>query len=445
MSLPRYILKNPKLSDDEKKGAVAKLESLGESFPEMFNKSNTPVYLWWDKFKHKASIEGVSAEEAWFLTNQVRGYISSQTPIKAEEGGYFKWVRLPCTDEYLHRIDMHAGGNIVSRPSNDNQLIVRGIIEEAIASSQLEGAHTTRARAKKMILEGAEPRNESERMILNNYRTITAIEDDYKNSDLSLDMIFELHRMLTDGTIPSDEQGRLRTDQDEIVVQGNIGNEKYITHVPPNENFLSEEIKRLIDYANDKESGGFTHPVIKAIFLHFWIGYLHPFTDGNGRIARALFYWYLLKKNYWAMMYLPISTVIKKAPVQYAMAYIYSEQNNNDVTYFYDFHIRKIIESLQNFTEYVEKKKKKDQQLDKVLDENIILNDRQRRLIHYLLSNDYANTSVSSHAEINNISRQTAASDLKKLEGMQFVLSRREGKYVRYYSTEKLKRIKEKL
>lgn len=42
----------------------------------------------------------------------------------------------------------------------------------------------------------------------------------------------------------------------------------------------------------------FIHPAIRAIILHFWLGYDHPFVDGNGRTARALFYWAMLRQNY---------------------------------------------------------------------------------------------------------------------------------------------------
>ena len=72
--------------------------------------------------------------------------------------------------------------------------------------------------------------------------------------------------------------------------------QKYIYHIPPKENFLKEQMVDFIKYANDEGDEGFMHPILKAILIHFWIGYLHPFYDGNGRIARALFYWYLLKK-----------------------------------------------------------------------------------------------------------------------------------------------------
>ncbi len=116
-------------------------------------------------------------------------------------------------------------------------------------------------------------------------------------------------------------------------------------------------MEKLIQFSNDEpENATFIHPVIKAIIIHFWIGYLHPFTDGNGRLARLLFYWYLIKEGYWAFVYLPISKAIKLSPKQYSMAYIYSEQDDNDMTYFIDYNIKKIKLAVREFKKYLEKK-----------------------------------------------------------------------------------------
>jgi Fic family protein len=275
-------------------------------------------------------------------------------------------------------------------------------------------------------------------MILNNFKTMTAICDDFKHKELSLEMLFEMHSMLTYNTVPESEQNRLREDSDEIIVQGQIGNEIYVTHEPPTNSFVVKKINELIDYANDKNDKKFTHPIVKAVFLHFWIGYLHPFTDGNGRLARALFYWYLLRKEYWSFMYLPISTIIKKAPMQYAMAYIYSEQDELDITYFFDFHTKKIIQAIDEFETFLDVKVKENIQIEQVVSESFNLNDRQKQLIFYLISDKDPSVSVSSHMTLHNVSRQTASKDISILEKKGLVIPQRSGKFIKYFPSEKL-------
>lgn len=441
----QFNLEKPDLSKTNRQKPFEELGRNPTKYREIYENSNEPEYIYWDKFKYKFPDADLKTEEQWYLIRQLRNVSAVQTKIKAKGGEHFRWIRLSSTDEFLHRIDMLAGGQLFPHSSltttSRQTFINRGIIEEAIASSQLEGAHTTRAAARKMIVEKREPRNESERMIVNNYKTINAIEQEYKNEPLTLDLLFEIHRMLTFETIDRSEQGRLRKNQDKIVVTGQIGFKEYTTHTPPDEQFLHQEMEKLILYANDNSGDRFVHPIIKAIFLHFWIGYLHPFTDGNGRIARALFYWYLLRKGYWTFMYLPISTVIKKAPIQYAMAYIYSEQDNNDITYFYDFHIKKIIAALEDFKVYLDKKINENKQVDKLIQQDLTLNERQKQLIHYFLSDEKPSTTISSYAILNAIARQTAARDLKELARTGLVASKRDGKYVRYHPTSKLKSI----
>ena len=404
---------------------------------------NEPRYLYWDEVKYKPTPKNLNSIEYWFLVKQLRKLLSTPTPIKAENGNFFKWVRLTYTDEYLHEIDMHTGGQIFATYeilSQDikQKFLSRGVIEEAIASSQLEGAHTTRAVAKKMILEKRKPRNESEKMIMNNYITMSSLEEDFKNEELSEKTLFDLHAMITKDTLSRDKQYRYRKDEDDIVVR----NDKYIAFVPPKHSFVEQEIKRLFEYANDKESKEFIHPVVKAILLHFWIGYLHPFVDGNGRLARALFYWYLLRKGYWTFMYLPISSIIKRSPVQYSMAYTYAEQDELDATYFYDYHIRKILQSIEEFDSYISRIVSENKKIDSVLKESIVLNERQKQLLYYLVSEgNEANVTIGSHQTLNNISRQTAYRDLKYLKTKELLTTKSVGKFTRYFPSDKLNKL----
>lgn len=445
-SAPQYFLTHPEPKRINRQKVFEQLEKDPSKYREIFEKSNEPNYIYWDDFRHKFTDDTLNTEEQWFWTRQLRNITANETDVKAENGKFFKWIRLSSTDEFLHKIDMLAGGQLFPHSdllstNNRQAFINRGVIEEAIASSQLEGAHTTRQAARKMIIENKKPKNESEQMILNNYKTINAIEKEYKNKPLSKELLFEIHRMLTIGTLKKEHQNRFRKDKDEIVVQGQIGTEEYTTHIPPKEEFLQSEINRLISYANDEKPGRFIHPIIKAIFIHFWVGYLHPFVDGNGRLARALFYWYLLKEGYWTFMYLPISTVIKESPTQYAMAYIYSEQDNNDLTYFYNFHIGKIMQALNEFKKYIDQKVEENKEVTKIISQNLPLNERQKQLVHYFLSDNYASTSASSYATINSVGRDTAARDLKDLELNGLISPRREGKYIKYYATKKLKEL----
>lgn len=86
------------------------------------------------------------------------------------------------------------------------------------------------------------------------------------------------------------------------------------------------------------------------------IGFIHPFVDGNGRTARALFYWYLLKKGYWLTEYLSISRMILKSKVQYANAYLYTEHDEMDVGYFIHYQLHIMALAFESLQEYLKRK-----------------------------------------------------------------------------------------
>ncbi len=357
-----------------------------------------------------------------------------------ETGKYFTWLRLPGLDEFLHTIDLELGGTLASTFIDDSTIrrrfISRGIMEEAIASSQLEGANTTRKAAKRMLSEKHKPANRSEHMILNNYRAMICVEESLKSQPVNMTMLLDLHRMLTENTLPPEDVGRLRTKADNITVAD--ATTGVIYHNPPSEDFLRRELPRLIQYANDEiDERQFIHPVIKAIFLHFWIGYLHPFVDGNGRMARILFYWYVIRKGYWAFAYLPISRIIKTSPAQYRDAYVYSEQDDNDLTYFLDYNIKKLAQAKSVFEAYAKRKTEENRRMTRMAREEYGLNDRQIQLLRYLHKNPNAATSIRTHARVYDISQVTARKDLEGLEKVGFLSSKKIGRDRPFRGTEK--------
>jgi len=434
-----YKLKKPDLSDKTDK--VLDLMTSAKNLSKYVESTHHPKYLFWDEAKHKQRPQGVSAEEFWLLIKFLRQYSPNRvnTIIRDEGATPFSWQPLPGQDYFLHQIDMDLGGrlmaNIVEDDNSRQRFITRGIMEEAIASSQLEGANTTRRVAKQMLLEKRKPVNKSERMIINNYHAMLAVENQMRNQPLNKKTLLELHVMLTKETIDDNDVGRLRNNKDNIVVSDPSTSVVY--HIPPGERFLKKEIKRLFEYANDTSGKDqYVHPLIKAIIIHFWIGYLHPFTDGNGRMARTLFYWYLLKHNYWAFSYLPISKLIKKSPAQYRDAYVYSEQDDNDLTYFIDYNFRKITEAKRDFEIYVKKRETENRKMMRVVKAKYNLNDRQIQLLRYLHKNSGATTTIKTHAQIYENTRLTARKDLGQLEQFGLLTSKKVGRERLFSGTE---------
>ena len=175
------------------------------------------------------------------------------------------------------------------------------LIDEAITSSQMEGASTTRKVARDMIRSGRQPRDRSERMILNNFRAMQRIGE-VRQEKLTIDLVCEIHRIVTEGTLDNPSAaGRFQRSEDDRV---SIWDGNEVLHSPPPAELLPARIQRLCDFANGETGSGYLPPVLRALTLHFMVGYEHPFEDGNGRTARALFYWSMLNQGYWLTEYL---------------------------------------------------------------------------------------------------------------------------------------------
>jgi Fic family protein len=437
-------IERPNLDDLKIEKAWEKIKNQDE-LRDFVAATASPKYLYWDKVKYKSRPKYLSPEEFWLIVKLFRNLSPTRgkTVIRNESGQHFSLQSLFGQEYFLHDVDMRLGGTLASLGVDGEQersrFITRGVMEEAIASSQLEGAATTRKVAKQMLREKRRPKTQSEKMILNNYNTMLAIESEYKDSKLSKEILFDIHSLMTADTIRNDCVARFRRDSDNIHVCWSNGTTLY---VPPPEKRLLEEVERFIEYANDDlKEQFFVHPVVKASLIHFWVGFLHPFTDGNGRVARALFYWYLLRHDYWAFSYLPLSKIIKKAPVQYRDAFLYSEQDDLDVTYFVDFSLRKIKQAKDDFQKYVREQAVANRAMSQIARREYRLNDRQIQLLRYLHKNPGESTTIRTYGTINNVSYLTSRNDLANLEVLGFVDSIRVGREKNFTGTDRIERL----
>ena len=317
-------------------------------------------------------------------------------------------------------------------PDERGRFIVNSLIEEAITSSQLEGAATTRRVAKDMLRSGRPPRDDSERMIVNNYRGMEFLRAN-ADEDLSVPMLLELQEILTEGTLDPTAVGRFRSPSDDVhVVDQRDGT---VVHVPPPAGELDARMARLVGFANARVQEPFIHPVVKAILLHFMVGYDHPFVDGNGRTARALFYWSMARSGYWLTEFLSISTIIRKSPAQYVRAYVYSETDDNDVTYFLVYNLRVITQAIRALHVYLARKASESRALEAMLkgsDFARLLNHRQLALTTHLLKHPDTAYTIESHRRSHNVTYETARTDLIGLGKLGLVTSRKQRRKLVY-------------
>jgi Fic family protein len=317
---------------------------------------------------------------------------------------------------------------VTSERRAGRRFLVNSLMEEAIRSSQLEGATTSRVVAKEMLRSGRQPSDRSERMIVNNYRALQFMRDEMGEA-LSPAAILELHRIVTEGTLndPS-ASGRLQQPGEaRVAVFDQDGGDPI--HVPPPAEQLPERMRLLCDFANEGDDGTpFVHPVVRAILLHFWLAYDHPFEDGNGRTARILFFWLMRARGYWLAEYLPISRLIRNAPAKYARAFMETETDEGDTTYFLVHQLALIERAIDDLHAYLQRKTGEVRDIESLLQGADYLNGRQLALLTDAVRDLDASYSFDSHAASHRVSHETARSDLRGLAERGLLVQGRNGR-----------------
>ena len=413
-------------------------------------------YLHWDKMRHLKPPKNYTHEEWWAATKMSRALSNIKLNFKCKNKNKFVFNLTPEIQENLHWLDKNAAGTItasipITNPNMRKAYIIKSLVREAISSSQLEGATTTRRVARDMIWEDRDPKDKSEQMIINNYHAMQFILG-YKTEDLTSGIILELHKTLTEKTLENDcKAGAFRTknDKDIHVVDRTSIN---ILHTPPDSEGLEIRIDNLCDFAN-KAQTLFIHPVVKAIILHFILAYEHPFIDGNGRTARALFYWAMIKNGYWMAEFISISEIIKRAPVKYGKAFLETETDGNDLTYFILHQldiIKKAIKDLQNYLEEkLEGIQTDSALLSGVKNDGKKLNFRQTQIISHALRHPNFSYSINTFRNSYGIAYDTARKDLVELsDKFKFLKKLKNGKAFLFVSPpdleERIEKQKEK-
>ena len=346
-------------------------------------------YGYWDRIKYIRNSFHKSPNELWALIKAQR-FISN---VSVKNWGKYN-IHFALTDRMqrqCHSFDINFGGRweyeTTIPEKTKERYLISSLMEEAISSSK------------------------SQQMIFNNYETIQFIVT-HKSEPLTTELLLQVHRLMTDSTLDNPEDsGRFRQN-DQVVVENAITHE--IVHTPPTYTELPLFMETLCDFFNNNESRPYIHPIIKGIIIHYMIAYMHPFVDGNGRTARAIFYWYMLRQGYWLMEYLSISRIIYRSKPSYEKSFLYAEIENNDLGYFITYHMRVLELAFRDMQEYIKRKTKEREAAHQYLGKSGI-NERQAEIIKMFDDNPNEVMTVKDVQVKFRITPTTAKSDIIKL------------------------------
>lgn len=344
------IEKAPSISQEDLLSAM--LLTPNDKVQEVVNKVNE-TFEYWDTIKYKRCPEGCTPQQLWTYVKAAR--VKSIMSVWGKYG-----ITLTLTNQMqrmCHEIDMNWGGSwgtdSIIGDENKEQYLVGSLMEEAIYSSQMEGAATTRKVAKEMLRKKMTPKDKSQQMIANNYQTIQFIVS-HKDALLTPELLLQIHQLMTEHTMQNPQEAGCFRSNNDVVVENGITHET--VHIPPTYEEIPNFVEDLCRFFNEQDAPQFIHPIIRGIIIHFMVAYVHPFADGNGRTARALFYWYMLKQGYWLTEYLSISRVIAKSKKSYEKAFLYTEADGMDMGYFVTYNMRVLQQSFKQLQDYIKRK-----------------------------------------------------------------------------------------
>ena len=257
-------------------------------------------------------------------------------------------------DNNIVFIENHASvnQNTIKRllQSQNGYYGIKAAEDEIIATSAIESIDFSRDSVRN-ILKGMAPNDEQENRILGIKKGLEFIAD--TSNKINEENLFKLYMMSAGDFVSEDDkliEGNLYR-HDTVYVVG-----EDVAHSGVDFRKVPEFMKLLIDFINAEDD---IDDLIKATIIHFYIAYIHPYFDGNGRTARLVHLWFLIQKGYQSALFIPFSSQIEKSRKAYYNAFTTVEENKKlsgkiDVTPFVLYFINNVYNKMNEGTADIE-------------------------------------------------------------------------------------------
>jgi Fic family protein len=242
------------------------------------------------------------------------------------------------------------------------------------SSAAIEGNPLSLPQVENLLAKGKPGAQNSAEIEVKNYSRALRFAQRHAAQKISEPVIQRLHKMLTQNLLPKDQCGKYRKKQNYVVNENGV---KIYTPPPPAQ--APHLMQELIEWINLPETKKL-HSVILAAIIHHCFVSIHPFIDGNGRLARLLGNWILYQSNFDRRRILTIDDFFAADRAKYYQKIQQARELDNDLTYWLDYVAEAAVSALKSL-------QKRIAGLKISAKSKIVLSARQEELINLLQAN----------------------------------------------------------